>query len=65
MKIYGIASVLFVLLNVMTRSAGKTLSFEVLSVLPSSTVGGREELRNSNTPLTVVFSLPVIRLGTL
>ena len=65
MKIYRIASVLFVLLNVITYSTGKTLSFEVLSVLPSNTVGGRENLYNGNTPLTVVFSLPVIRLGTL
>ena len=76
-KIYGIISVLFpirvvvlfVFLNVIAHSTGKILSFEVLSVLPPSSSGDflSRELRGlrDNTPLTVVFSLPVIRLGTL
>ena len=37
--------------------------FNVLSILPSRTDGRRQRLEG-NAPLTVVFSLPVIRLGT-
>ena len=58
----SLISIVFVLLNVLVHSAGKTLSFEVLSILPSNV--GRQRL-SGNAPLTVVFSLPVIRLGNL
>ena len=43
-------------------TGAKILSFEVLSILPSNNAG-RQRL-GDNTPITVVFSLPVIRLGT-
>ena len=56
----SLISVIFVLLNMLKHSTGKTLSFEVLSILPSNV--GRQRL-SGNAPLTVVFSLPVIQLG--
>ena len=63
MKICGSLG-LFILMNVLAHSTGKTLLFEVLSVLPTSPDGAPIHL-SGTTPLTVVFSLPVIRLGTL
>ena len=56
--------VLFVLLNAVVFGAAKAPPFEVLSILPLRLDAGRQRL-GSNTPLTVVYSLPVIRLGTL
>ena len=64
MKIHGLVSVLFVLSNLIAHSTGKALSFEVLSVIPSNN-DGRDQKLYGNTPLTAVFSLPVIRLGML
>ena len=57
-------TIFFTLLSLLSNyGAAKTLAFEVLSILPSRIDSGRQRL-GGNTPLTVVFSLPVIRLGT-
>ena len=63
MKLCGTCALL-VFLSVIAHTAGKSLSFEVLSILPTSPDGAHVTL-GGNTPLTVVFSVPVIRLGTL
>ena len=61
--VQGIMLVIFALASVISYSKGKNISFEVLSILPASTDGTSVRL-SGNTPLTVVFSVPVIRLGT-
>ena len=54
---------LVLLHTVHSVAAKKAFPFKVLSILPSSTNTGQPQYLSGKTPLTVVFSLPVIRLG--